>query len=378
MNLARLLFISDILEAHCTNIFLTESFRTTETKIRGLVREFLNKAAYSCRNKLTQDEKMGIRTDSYGYLALYVKKLMDRGQYGSEIYSESWTSGSYEVSLSLNLGDEKIRVHGVTNISTINPNKITINMYILPREARPIFDALEVGSIPYKYMKTYMDEMKSHIVHEITHLFQLKNSRLDSEITRKINKMEEYKAFAEVQHYFYLLQEHECDARVREAIKLFLSKLNYTENKNGESFRKTKFYDILFNIILKSLRNGTLVNKAYNAPEGTPLENAIKYGTTPDRFFLVWFFWVFIEKNSKFKHYTFPNGTPQLSDDVDLNVVENNKKNIDVFLKELKEDDIKKLAFIIMRHSPIRFKESVFSTRKENKQYLALLQNSLV
>ena len=377
MNLAQLMFITEFWEKHGVCSLLTERFGTTETEIRGISRSFVNKAVYSCRYKLTENEKKGIKTDSYGYLALYIKKLIKSGNKNAVIYTEKSEFGKYSTTLSLKLGDETSKNHGVTTIDDNNPNKISIAVNILPREVKPILDSLESNTIPYEYITMLMNEIKSHFVHEITHLFQRKAGRLDTETADKTNKMEEYQAFNEIQHYFYLLQEHECDARVIQAIKLFLDKTNYDPKKEDKGFRNESCFDILFDLIIKSLRNKRLESNVHLDNNLSPLENAVRFGSTPDRFFLVWFYWCFIDKNPKFQHYIFPGGTPHPPERIDLEIIENNKKNIDEFLRSIDKKDIEKLGAIILKETLIRFKESVFSLFDDNEEYLESIKKLL-
>lgn len=377
MNLAQLLFITEKWERYTGCTILTERFGTTETEIRGISREFVNKAAYSCRHKLTPEETKGIKTDSYGYLALYIKSLVDAGYDDAVIFEETQTFGQYKTTLVLKLGGSMAKSHGVTNVGGGNPNQIRITVNILPHEVDPILDALESSTMPYEYMVELMDEMKGHFVHEITHLFQRKNGRLDIETADKTNKMEDFQAFNEIQHYFYLLQEHECDARVRQAIKLFLDKTNYDPTKKKSGHRNKSCFDILFKLIIKSLRSKRLEDNAYSKDGVPSLENALRHGTTPDIFFLVWFYWSFVDKNPKFQHYIFPHKTPDVPKFADLEVVESNKKNIDTFLRSIDKKDIGKLGAIILKQTLIRFKERVFSLFDNNKDYLESIKKLL-
>lgn len=364
------------------SVLLLEWYKTQNTPIKQIANQFIYdwidwvvKLMKEYRTKIPSLYKsffpdvLKNPQKRYDYLAAYFYMLpftsANKGfKFVKTYFVKKYKFKDETIQLRISYGTKDIRTLGFTRHNKSGKSTITIRFH--NNDLSNYFVTVgKEGKILYNEIERIVSKLKRTAAHEITHFIQhtFKGSIKHFPVFSLLNGKQNLWSLS---FSLYFMEEHELEAMLNEAYKLYTEKGNFITKKERKTKKKDFFTCLLFELLDRFDFNSNLVLTGKLSFWDVLVElNKIK--RYHDLFLMLWVIYYYVPEKSKFKHIMhLPSDAPK----VNKELLENNRKNLINFLNSFTPYGITVLNRIFSKIDENEVLRRIFAVSETNEQIL--------
>lgn len=370
--------LKEVFERKSKGHFLLEWYKTENSMINKAANQFIAewidwttktmKKYQTTLPEIYEDlmpEKLKKPQSKYEYLACYFYLLpwLSRFNLGTKkSFAKTWKIGEHEVPLRVSFIAQNTTIQG--RMARKGEDRVTIFARFNTNDIGKFFvSAHDTGKVLFNEVEKVVSSLRETITHELTHFFQNKRSRI--KVNRSLRYFTGLKNVKKLRRFLYFIQEHELQAYLNGAYKLYRERSKFYSNKDEKQKKKDFLRCFAYVFCNLFIADGTdFLSGKISYDE--MLKN-LKDNSVHGFFLFLWIVYCYIPKNSKFSHILH---YPQTSMEINPDLLDGNKKRLEIFLNSLTEQGVQRLDRNLSEFDLDYVYESIFSTTESNLNLL--------
>lgn len=320
--------------------------------------------------KVKHVDKVDKQKSEYDCLMDYFLLVIGKKAKTSFSAEEIINGNKFKVKINIleGVGDTK----GKTDTES-KPPVVNINIY-----TSALNDIIHNSNVAKKYAYKNVNDLVSMIdhllTHELTHYFQVEKNAIDIDSESFVKKISKKKNLDVVRYFYYCTQQHELEALMNSAYKLYSERNSLLGDKKGNTVKRSYFRclvcDVLIMLKLRDLANKFLMDKI-------SLDDACHKLREHARFLLFWIVFYYARNNKKYKGLLEKTGELKTSFNYNINVMRENKEALYKFLDSLSFSGVSTLDNLLGKIDNVALFDQLLSTNTSNKKTIEELKNVL-